>query len=379
MSRIQEIISALEEISKHPAQAVQKSMEKTGKKAVGCFPLYTPEEIIYAAGMLPIGMWGGQTEIKHADTYLQSFCCSIMRENLEQGMRGVYDMLDAVIIPTYCDTLKCLCENWKSAVPQVKAIPMVYPQNRVSSAGITYMIAEYSRVINEIETLAGVEITEEELLKSIALYEGYRRIIRKFAALSGRYPQTLNTRVRHAVIKAGFFCDKKIYATMVGELLAELKKIPSEKNQGIRVVITGILAEPDALLETFVENGVVVVADDLAQESRQFRTSVSKGKNALELLAYRMADQSCSVLYDDTKNRGTLLKDLVQETHADGVIIVMMKFCDPEEFDYPIYKKELEEAGIPMLYLEIEQKMDSIEQIRTRIQAFTEMVNNKSY
>src|SRR5665647_1805875 len=144
MSRIQEIISALEEISKHPAQAVQKSMEKTGKKAVGCFPLYTPEEIIYAAGMLPIGMWGGQTEIKHADTYLQSFCCSIMRENLEQGMRGVYDMLDAVIIPTYCDTLKCLCENWKSAVPQVKAIPMVYPQNRVSSAGITYMIAEYS-------------------------------------------------------------------------------------------------------------------------------------------------------------------------------------------------------------------------------------------
>jgi benzoyl-CoA reductase/2-hydroxyglutaryl-CoA dehydratase subunit BcrC/BadD/HgdB len=84
------------------------------------------------------------------------------------------------------------------------------------------------------------------------------------------------------------------------------------------------------------------------------------------------------VLYNDTKNRGTLLKGLVQETQADGVVIVMMKFCDPEEFDYPIYKKELEEAGIPMLYLEIEQKMDSIEQIRTRIQAFTEMLKHSN-
>jgi len=378
MGRLQEIISTLEKISKHPAQAVRKSMEKTGKKAVGCFPLYTPEEIIYAAGMLPIGMWGGQSEIKHADTYLQSFCCSIMRENLEQGMSGVYDILSAAIIPTYCDTLKCLCENWKVAVPQVKAIPMVYPQNRATSAGIAYMIAEYRRFANEIETLAGIKITEEELLKSIALYEGYRRTIKKFATLSSRYPQTLNARVRHAVIKAGFFCDKKIYTIMVGELLAELKKMPSEESQGIRVVITGILAEPDALLDIFVENGVIIVADDLAQESRQFRTSIGKGENAMEMLAYRMADQSCSVLYNDTKNRGTLLKGLVQETQADGVVIVMMKFCDPEEFDYPIYKKELEEAGIPMLYLEIEQKMDSIEQIRTRIQAFTEMLKHSN-
>jgi bcr-type benzoyl-CoA reductase subunit C len=368
MSRLQEIIATLEDIASHPAQAVRKSMQVTGKKAVGCFPLYTPEEIIYAAGMLPIGMWGGQTEIKQADSYLQSFCCSIMRENLEQGMSGTYDLLTAAIIPAYCDTLKCLCENWKVAVPQVKAIPMVYPQNRKTPSGIAYMIDEYRRVIDEIESLAGVIITEEELLKSIALYEGYRRTMRKFAALSGQYPMTLNARVRHAVIKAGFFCDKRMHATLVGELLAELKQLPKEENKGIKVVLTGILAEPDALLDTFIENNIVVVADDLAQESRQFRTSVSKGENALELLAYRMANQSCALLYDETKSRGMLLKELVRDNKADGVVIVMM-----------IYKKELEAAGIPMLYLEIEQKMDSIEQIRTRVQAFTEMVKHRKY
>lgn len=378
MSRLHEIISELEEISKHPGRSVRKHMEQTGKKAVGCFPYYTPEEIIYAAGMLPVGMWGGQSEIKMADTYLQSFCCSIMRENLEQGMSGVYDILSAVIIPTYCDTLKCVCENWKVAVSHIKTIPMVYPQNKAASAGIGYMTEEYLRIIKELEELTGAEITEAELQKSIALYEGYRRTLRKFAAISGQYPKTLNARVRHAVIKAGAFCDKKVYSTMLGELLAELKTLPAEKSEGIRVVITGILAEPDALLDLFAENGVTIVADDLAQESRQFRTPVDKGETALEMLACRYADQACSLLYDDTKSRATLLKNLVKETHADGVVIVMMKFCDPEEFDYPIYKKELEEEGIPMLYLEIEQKMDSVEQLRTRIQAFTEMVTHKS-
>jgi benzoyl-CoA reductase/2-hydroxyglutaryl-CoA dehydratase subunit BcrC/BadD/HgdB len=54
----------------------------------------------------------------------------------------------------------------------------------------------------------------------------------------------------------------------------------------------------------------------------------------------------------------------------------MLKFCDPEEFDYPIFKKELEAAKIPALYLEIEQQMDSVEPLRTRIQSFTEMLGN---
>lgn len=377
MSRLHEIINELEEIAKHPDRAVLMSMEKTGKKAVGCFPYYTPEEIIYAAGMLPIGMWGGQSEIKQADTYLQSFCCSIMRENLEQGMSGVYDMLSAVIIPTYCDTLKCVCENWKVAVPQIKTIPMVYPQNRTTSAGLAYMAAEYRRVIKELEQLTGVEITESELLKSIDLYEGYRRTMRKFAVITGEYPITLNARVRHAVIKAGFFCDKRIYSMMIGELLAELKKLPREKSEGVRVVITGILAEPDALLNLFVENGMAIVADDLAQESRQFRTSVDREGDALERLVRRYANQMCTMLYDEAKSKGTLLTELVKENQADGVVVLIMKFCDPEEFDYPIYKKELEEQGVPMLYLEIEQKMDSVEQLRTRIQAFTEMVKQK--
>ena len=375
MNRIQEIISSLERTANHPAKAVQASMKETGKKAVGCFPYYTPDEIIYAAGLLPVGLWGGQTDVKLADKYLQSFCCSIMRINVEQGMKGMYDFLSAIVIPAYCDTMKCICDNWKVAVPQTYLIPMVYPQHRRIKAGMDYLIEEFKRVQAEIEKIAGRKISEKDLKESIAVYEDYRKAMREFTAIVGKYPKTLNAKTRHLVIKAAYFMDKKIYTAMIRELLEELKKLPAEKYDGIKVVITGILAETDALLDAFVQNHIVFVADDLAQESRQFRTPVRSEGAALEKLAYRMADhEGCSLLYDETKSHGQILINLVRENKADGVVVSMMKFCNPEEFDYPIYKKELEAAGIPVLYLEIEQKIDSSEQIRTRIQSFAEMV-----
>jgi benzoyl-CoA reductase/2-hydroxyglutaryl-CoA dehydratase subunit BcrC/BadD/HgdB len=199
--------------------------------------------------------------------------------------------------------------------------------------------------------------------------------MRQFTAVVSKYPHTLNAKTRHLIIKAAYFMDKRMYTARVKELMEELTKLPEEKFDGIKVVVTGILAETDALLDAFVQNRMVLVADDLAQESRQFRTCVRSTGTALERLAYRIADHDgCSLLYDEEKKHGQLLIDLVRENHADGVVVCMMKFCNPEEFDYPIYKKELEDAGIPMLSLEIEQKMDSAEQIRNRIQSFAEMI-----
>lgn len=377
MSILQEVIETLKETSRHPQKSVKRAMEKTEKKAVGCFPIYTPEEIIYAAGMLPVGLWGGQTEIKLADKYLQSFCCSIMRSNLELGMKGKYDFLSAVIIPTYCDTLKCICENWKAAAPQIHLIPMVYPQNRKIEAGIRYLKDEFTRVKKELEKIAEKPITEKELEKSWMVYEDYRNAMRLFTSIAKEYPITINATTRHLIIKAAYFMDKKQYTEMMHVLIKELKKKKPEIVNGVKVIVTGILAEPEMLLNAFAENDISICADDLAHESRQFRTFPRRGVTMLDKLVYRTTDmQGCSLLYDDAKTRGRMLIDMVKENDADGVVICMLKFCDPEEFDYPIYKKELEAAGIPMLYLEIEQNMKSVEQLRTRIQSFAEIINN---
>ncbi len=375
MKQLHKLIAELETAAQHPLKTVQQAMEISEKSAVGCFPYYTPDELIYAAGFLPVGMWGGQSDIKLADTYLQSFCCSIMRENVEQWMKGVYDFLSAVIIPTYCDTLKCICENWKAAVPQIALIPMVYPQNRRIQAGIDYLISEYKRVQEILEGIAGKKITDQKLTESFLLYEEYRKLMREFTSLAVHYPITLNARTRQLILKAAFFMDKKVYIQKISETCKSLEAFPAEAFDGKKIVITGILAEPSALLDIFVENDIAFAADDLTNSSRQFRTNSQKGDGVLEKMAYRIAGQSgCSLLFDAQKKRGQFLVDLVKTTGADGVVVSMMKFCDPEEFDYPIYKKELEAAHIPLLYLEIEQKMDSLEQIRTRVQSFAEML-----
>lgn len=370
-----DVIKKLESAALSPDKTVAESIRKTKKEAVGCFPIYTPEEIIYAAGMLPVGMWGGPTDLKRADKYLQSFCCSIMRSNIEYGMKGTYNMLKGIVLPTFCDTLKCICENWKVAVPHIPIIPIVYPQNRNIDADFAYLKEEFRRVKGEVEKLAGHSISDSDLEEAWDLYEAYRETMRRFSETAAEYPQIIGAKTRHLILKAGWFLDKKEYLEDIQTILEGLKQEEKQPFSGKRVIATGLIAEPDSLLDIFEENQIAIAGDDLAQESRQFRTKGREAGDFWERMAGRIADQKGDTfLYEAEKTRGQMLIDLVRERNADAVVVFMMKFCDPEEFDYPIYKKELEAAGIPHLYLEIDQQLDSFEQIRTRVQSFAEML-----
>ena len=374
MNEAQKVIDHLCEQALHPARTIAESCKTTGKEAVGCFPIYTPEELVYAAGFLPVGMWGGNTEIKLADRYLQGFCCSIMRANIEYGMRGTYNQLKAILLPTLCDTLKCICENWKVAVPQVPIIPVVYPQNRNIAAGEQYIKDEFERIRAELAKISGHPVSDQALEEAFDLYEDWRSAMRDFCEVAASYPKTINAKVRHLVIKAAWFLDKEAYTLQIRELTEALRKMP-EETCAVRVVATGLTAEPVGVLDLLAENDIAIVADDLAQESRQFRTPARPSGDALSKMAWRIMDQrGCPFLYEAEKTRGQMLIDQVKKYHADAVITLLMKFCDPDEFDYPIYKEELENAKIPHLYLEVEQQMDSFGQIGTRIQSFAEML-----
>lgn len=368
-------IKKLEDAALHPARTVAATVEETGRKAFGCFPIYTPEEIIYAAGYVPVGMWGGKTDLKLADKYLQSFCCSIMRSNLEYGLKGTYHLLAGAIIPTFCDTLKCLCENWKIAVPDIPAVPVVYPQNRKLPGAKRYLTAEFKRIQGLLEKMQGCAVSEEALENAWRIYEAYRAAMREFVKAAAGRPDAISARSRHLLIKAGYFMDKQIYTDAIREITEGLLSKACETKSGLRAVLTGYIGEPVEILDILDENGISVASDDLAHESRQFRVAGGNEGDAVARMADRiLGHDGCTFLYDEDKRRGENLVKAVREGQADAVIVFMMKFCDPEEFDYPIYKKELEAAGIPLLYLETEQQMDSFEQVRTRIQSFAEML-----
>lgn len=372
---ILEKIGELKQIGRYPKASVINSIRETGRKAVGCFPIYMPEEIVYATGGLPIGMWGGKKTGALADKYLQGFCCSIMKANTQQCLSGDYDMLSAVLIPAYCDTLKCVMENWKIFETPFEVIPIIYPQNRKTIEGQLFFEEELRRVKRKLESILGTTAGKEEMENAWNIYEEYRRTMRSFVEIIADFPDTFDAVTRHLVLKASWFMDKAIYTEKIKEIVKGLEAEEKEKEKGKRVILTGLLAEPEKLLELLVENDIHVVADDLAQETRQFRAETDEKGTVIRKMAGRLANQDgCSFLYDRNKTRGSRLIKMAEEKKADGIIFCQVKFCDPDEFDYPIIKKELEAAGLPLLLIEFEQQMDDAELLRTRIQSFAEML-----
>ncbi|MBU5306572.1 2-hydroxyacyl-CoA dehydratase family protein [Clostridioides mangenotii] len=370
------ILSRMQEVVDNPNEVIKKFKKDTGNKAIGCFPVYCPEEIIHAAGMFPVGIWGGHTELDLAKQYFPAFACSIMQSSLEFGLKGAYNELSAAIIPGMCDTLICLGQNWKSAVPQVPYIALVYPQNRKLESGVKYLINEYKNIKAELEKICGHEITEEKLQESIDIYNEHRKVMQEFVELSPKYSKTIKPSVRNLVIKSGFFMKKEEHTDLVKNLISELNKKPTEECIGSKVVLTGISLDSKDILEILEENNMTVVADDLAQESRQFRTLVPEGKDALERLARQWSNiEGCSLAYDPDKKRGSMIADEAKAKDADGVVFCMMKFCDPEEYDYPVVKKDIESKNIPTLFIEVDQQTSNNEQVRTRVQAFSEMLS----
>ena len=360
----------------NPGKTIAETKKETGKDLVGVFPIRTPEEVVYAAGCVPIGMWGGHTEITLADKYLQSFCCSIMRINLEYALRGVYNDVKAVLIPTFCDTMKCIVENWKLALPQVPTIAFAYPQHHKLQAGMEFTIDEIKRVKHELELALHKIITNEEVEEAFRVYEDWRKTMREFTALAAQHPEIITAKKRYAIIKAGCYMDKAVYTKLVKEINEGLKSEGPSTFKGTRAIVTGIMMEPVDVLDIFEENNIAIVGDDLAIGSRLWRTPAREDvEDVYQKMAYMIRDiEGDTFFFDQEKKKGQMLIDMTKAMHADACIVMMMKFCDPEEFDYPILKKQMEKASIPLIYLEVDQQMESYEQLRTRVQSFAEMI-----
>ena len=375
MADYKEYIQLLVDIASTPGKSVVASAQKTGKAPFGYFPMHAPEELIYAAGFLPVGLWGGKTEIKYADKYLQGFCCTIMKANVEFGITGVYNMLRGVLIPCFCDTLKCVCEDWKYAVPNIPLIPIVYPQNRRSDGAMEFLVHKFQNVKNDLEVISEHEITDSSLENAFAVYERYRAVMRNFVKVIPDYPLTFDAKTRHLIMKAAHFMDKAVYTDIIEEILHQLPFVEKETFRGLKVIATGLISEPAEILDIFRENNITIAGDDISHQSRGFRALSPATGSVLERMAGRIAAQKGDTfLYEASKDKGDMLIEMVRKTNADGIVLFMMKFCDPEEFDYPILKKQMEAAGIPFLYLEVDQQMESYEQLRTRVQSFAEMI-----
>lgn len=376
MRTINEIINEFRHYTASPAGTMKEYREKTGKGVIGVMPVYCPEEIIHAAGFLPMGIWGApKISITKAHAVWPPFACSIAQSITELEMLGAYRELDAVVFSVPCDTLKCLSQKWDSS--KIPAIVFTHPQNRKDSRAAASVFAreEYRIVKEKIEALLGVTITTDALRNSIRVYNENRAACRDFSDLCAEYAGLVRPAWRHAVFKARWFMEKSAHTALVKELMEVIRAEPAPAFKGKRIIVSGIMMEPEEVLSIFEENGFAIVADDLAQESRQIREDVPDEEDPLLALAKQWVSfDGCSLAIDERKPKGKILIDAVKRHNADAVVICMLKFCDPEEFDYPILLREFKAEGIRSLYVEIDMENTSFEQLKTRVQTFAEIL-----
>ena len=357
-----ELFAKLHEAAANPKAQMDKYLAQ-GKKIVLCAPVYTPDELIHSMGFVPMGAWGADTELRRAKEYCPAFLCSIVQSALELGINGAYDGASAIVIPSLCDTLKTMGENWKYAVPSIPFIPMTYPQNRKPAYGVAFTKASYERVIRDLEKLGG-KFDDAKLAQSNALYNRHNAAMRKLDEVLAKHPEVTAAQ-RSDAFKSAFFMTKEEHTVLIEELNAALEtQTPTAEKTPI--LLSGILTDAPGFNAILDDLDLHIVADDVAAQSRQYRTDVPAQKFANM--------DNCSVLYNAAKPRVQWIVDTAKARNAKGVLVALTKFCDPEEFDYVMIKKACEAAGIPVTVVEIDRQMVQFEQARTNIETFRDML-----
>ena len=367
------------EVAEHPHR-VLTAYKNEGKKVIGILPYFAPVELVVAAGMVPMGIWGSNKKtISQAKEYCATFYCTIAQLDLEMLLDGTMDQLDGIITPTICDTLRPMSQNFRVAMEgKLPCIFLAHPQYRRPSFGLQFTVDQYMHVKKELEKISGAAITDDALRQAIKVMNRSRAARREFVKLASEHCDVITAVKRSAVLRAAWFMEPAVFAEKLEALNAELAQLPAANWKGRKIVTSGIICDNPKLLQIFDDNKIAIAADDVAQESRSFRVDASEEGDPMMALAQQFADQDYDdLLYDEESNqnrRGEFVAKLVKDSGAQGLVLFMQQFCHPEEMEYPYLKKALDAADIPHIKLGVDQQMRDFGQASTAIQAFADVL-----
>jgi bcr-type benzoyl-CoA reductase subunit C len=341
-----------------------------GHRAMGYFCTYVPEEIIHAAGFVPLRIRSSSETPSRADAHLQSYTCALCRSGLDQALRGDLSFLQGVVFPHTCDTIQALADIWQMSFPDLYVETIVQPVYLSSPSTRLYLIAELHRFRHSLEELIGQEISDQDIGASIESFNEKRRLLARLYELRDR----LTARELFAAINAGFIMPLEEYNQLLGELVELLAEEERTLSKGPRLILVGAVLDDPVILTIIEDLGTRIVGDDLCTGSRYFAQPVETDGDPIAALADRYLHRvPCPAQYHPDPEPGEHLLKLVSDTQADGVVFVLQKFCDPHAFDYAMVKKKLDDAAVPHLRLEMEHA-PALDQWRTRLQAFLEMI-----
>jgi len=369
-------ISRFYEVAQNPGAYAAEWKKRTGGKVVGHFCSYTPEEIITAAGALPFRILGRTGNISKADGHLQAYSCSLVRGALEDALQGRLDYIDGAVFPHTCDSIQRLSDIWRLNIPAGFHADVVMPVKLNTDSAREYMLAVLDRFRKDLESGLNTSITEENLAEAIKIHDSIRQSLGVFYDIRRKRPGTISGSQVHTIFKAAMVMDRHELSQLLAGLVAVLQTENAEPQPGAkRIVLSGGLCSMPDIYDVIEGSGGVVVWDDFGTGSRYLEGAIPTNKSGIDAIADRYLDRVvCPAKHSGIHSRGSYLLDTARRNQADGVIFLLLKFCDPHAFDYPYMKEMLEKEGIPCMLVELEDNLASEGQLRTRCEAFIEML-----
>ncbi len=354
---------------------IASNIKKTDKKIIGHLCSYTPEELIHAAGFHPMRLFSSKSDIILAENHLQAYCCSLVRGVLEDSLSGRLDFLDGTVFPHTCDTIQRLSDIWRLNGRYEFFWDVVLPVKLNSVSARIYMIDVLTRFKKELEKASGKKITDDALKTSIHTFNQIRQNLSKIYALQSKTPGIIGGSDLHALVKGAMIMDRDEVVDLLPQIVFNLEQMDAPVNNGKRIVISGSICDSPDIYQALEDAGGAIVGDDLCNGQRWFEGNVLEEEDPLNAIASRYIDRIvCPAKHVSTTARGEHIVSLARKNKADGVIFMLLKFCDPHAFDYPYLKESLDKEGVRNILIEMDDQQTGIGQLSTRFEAFVHMI-----
>ena len=360
--------------------------KRAGKPIVGYTCSYTPPEIFHAADILPVRLRGIETEgMEIGDTYFGPFICSFPKCILQLAGKGKYSFLDGAIITPGCDGMRRLDENWRKAGEDYEGIVPDFfhyfdVPHRAEDYGMEWYIEEINKLIKSVENHFNVEITNKKLSAAVKEFNIGRKLLNEIENLRFKKDIVVSGTEVFAATVAGTVMPRDEYTQELKKWAASLKKRKTSLSKDKhRVMVVGSISDEIDLFELIEDTDkAIIVGENLCFGIRYEGNEIKEDGDPIEAMAkHYLGSSVCPRMYGKYKERLALLKERIERSNADGVIMQNIRFCDLHGAENALYERDLEAMGIPCLRVEREYGPHIDKgRMKLRINAFLERIDS---
>lgn len=352
-----------------------ENIKSNNRPIIGWFCTYTPEELIYASGAHPFRITGTSTSGNRMDEYLPNYFCSYMKSCLESAFSEKYNFLDGVVFTNSCNAMERVYDIWKNRFKDSFVYIINVP--RVGNEkNLIFFKQELINFKNAIENHFNNKVEEHSLLKTIEEFNETRTLLKEMSSIV----TTSNTDIGFInmieSIDAASYYDRTLYNNKLSKLIDKYKSMKTENKdkKSRRILVAGGIIQPE-MIELIEKCGAKVVCMDSCNESRYYEGQVGTESDLMYELAQRYLYKiPCARMMNSEEIRVQHILKLIEEKDVDGVIYVSLKFCIVHSYDLYEIRKQLNTRNIPFISIESDYSNRGMDLIRTRIEAFIEML-----